>query len=260
MRALSRPTNRPELWTSAATCDLRRQWYDDVSASEARLRDRWNQSASGKAPEVQTVLAEMSDGCCAYCGSRAEALQVDHYLPIRQFPRLAYCWVNFLPACTVCNSKYKRAYVPESLEADTLFDPVLAEHGVQPGRAYVPAEILPKLTRRLVEPTVDVPADHLEFVPALHGFKAKTSIGEESIRRLFADRRPHAERLSRLSAQVRSFVLGAYGIDDLVYKLSLCEKLVGLRVPMAAYAVYHVRLIRPTWPTDSLHAFADGLL
>jgi uncharacterized protein (TIGR02646 family) len=47
-------------------------------------------------------LKEIYHGKCAYCETKTEDLQVDHYRPLSKYPWLANEWSNLLPACTDC--------------------------------------------------------------------------------------------------------------------------------------------------------------
>jgi hypothetical protein len=52
-----------------------------------------------------------SNGKCAYCESPTSVVaygDVEHFRPKSKYWWLAYCYENYLPACTVCNQRYKR--------------------------------------------------------------------------------------------------------------------------------------------------------
>ncbi len=46
-------------------------------------------------------------GKCAYCEMRSE-LEIDHYIPKSAYPTKMFVWDNMLPACTACNTRYKK--------------------------------------------------------------------------------------------------------------------------------------------------------
>lgn len=68
----------------------------------------WNSKVWDKAKDQ--LLAE-TGGKCAYCESPTSLVaygDVEHFRPKSKYWWLAYCLENYLPACTICNQKFKR--------------------------------------------------------------------------------------------------------------------------------------------------------
>lgn len=68
----------------------------------------WHSGIWDKAKEQ--LLIE-SNGKCAYCETPTSVVaygDVEHFRPKSKYWWLAYCYENYLPACTVCNQRYKR--------------------------------------------------------------------------------------------------------------------------------------------------------
>lgn len=56
------------------------------------------------------ILHDLFHGKCAYCEMRGE-LEIDHYIPKSARPTKMFVWDNMLPACTTCNTRYKKAFM-----------------------------------------------------------------------------------------------------------------------------------------------------
>ena len=100
-------------------------------------------------------------GKCAYCEAKmahVSAPHVEHYHPKSKFPNQMFDWENWLLSCGCCNDK-KWAHFPDC--------------GGQPC---------------LLDPTVDDPSMHLEFLGSR--VVGKTRRGEETIRLVGLDRSP----------------------------------------------------------------------
>lgn len=210
--------------------DRRRAWYADLRDNDGEIRRRWGANA------IRAGVSALAEGCCAWCGGRLEkGWPVDHFLPKEHFPRLSYCWEDLLPSCHTCNTVRKRTYAPPGLTRDSLVDPALDP---APGeRVYDPASLLPALDDRLLDPTVDDPAIHLQFQPALHGYLALTQVGTTTAGRMFAER-DDAMRWKKLGDHVRWCVNHARSPDDLRVALDELVALVGQRFYVEAYAAF----------------------
>ncbi len=62
-----------------------------------------------------------SGGNCMWCSSN-ESSHVEHYRPKSTFPQLSMAWENYLWACSICNSTYKKDQFPDG--AEQLINPV----------------------------------------------------------------------------------------------------------------------------------------
>jgi hypothetical protein len=68
----------------------------------------WKSTVWDKAKDQ--LLIE-SNGKCAYCESPTSVVaygDVEHFRPKSKYWWLAYCYENYLPACTICNQRFKR--------------------------------------------------------------------------------------------------------------------------------------------------------
>jgi uncharacterized protein (TIGR02646 family) len=63
--------------------------------------------------EAKAQLLKESAGKCAYCESPTSVVSfgdVEHFRPKSKYWWLAYCYENYLPACIMCNQKFKQDY------------------------------------------------------------------------------------------------------------------------------------------------------
>ena len=90
-------------------------------------------------PDVRAALKALFHGKCAYCESQITHIgypQIEHFKPKGSFPELCFSWTNLLLGCAVCNGRgFKGGKFPSEAEGGPFIDP-----------------------------TVDSPEDHLEFV------------------------------------------------------------------------------------------------
>lgn len=217
MRALQRPPAPACLADAEEGPTPRAAWYDDLHKKDGTIKDRWNSHDPDEhgVSSIRRVLAAMSNHECAWCGIRLEQWQVDHYLPQTRFPHVAYCWDNLLPSCPRCNRR-KSGYVPSGLKHRVVVDPALHERHPEAAR-FVKSELLPFLEERLVDPSFEDPATHLEFVPAVPMWRGRTRQGEETVAQLFSDK-GDAQRWHEFSefiktcinAQVSTHIFDAY--------------------------------------------------
>ncbi len=66
---------------------------------------------SGVWDKAKDQLLKESGGKCAYCESPTSVVaygDVEHFRPKSKYWWLAYCYENYLPACTICNQRFKR--------------------------------------------------------------------------------------------------------------------------------------------------------
>lgn len=110
--------------------------------------------------DVKQTLKDMFHNKCGFCECLREYPQIEHFNPKDSYPQLCFDWKNLISACEVCNGKaFKSTKFP------------LAADG----------------TPLLINPCIDNPDDHLDFVceqdaAAEHGFiailKEKTDKGK----------------------------------------------------------------------------------
>lgn len=119
-----------------------------------------------------------------YCEDSAAA-HIDHFRPRSIDPLSTFTWENYLLACSICNSNYKRDAFP-------------VDHN---GEAV------------LLDPTVDEPADHLQFSPTTGRYDPipGSAKADESIR-VFGLNRSLLEQARRDAWRV--FEFGILGYDN----------------------------------------------
>ena len=90
-----------------------------------------------------------------YCED-SEWTAVDHFVPRAMDPEQAFTWANYLAACSICNSNYKREEFPRRTDG----------------------------TRLLLNPVEDDPWNYLVFSPATGRYEAvgQSDMATESIR------------------------------------------------------------------------------
>lgn len=160
MIKIVRPTE-PELFSSPMWIAARKRLEDSFRDQERVQRLMFDASIL---KEAKPDVVRMFRGKCAYCETRvdvggfgdvdnfrpkagARGLGEDEYAPMHYW-WLAYEWENLVLSCQLCNSRYKRDLFP--------IDGVRAEIGAK-------GLELRKEKALLIDPTIDDPADHLNF-------------------------------------------------------------------------------------------------
>lgn len=118
-----------------------------------------------------------------YCEDSAAA-HIDHFCPRLVDPLMTFVWENYLLACSVCNSNFKRDEFPTGADGEA----------------------------QLLDPTSDDPSEHLTFSPSTGKYRGLpgSAKGCESIR-VFGLNRSVLER-SRKDAW-RLYEIGIVGYD-----------------------------------------------
>jgi uncharacterized protein (TIGR02646 family) len=113
--------------------------------------------------EIRETLLRMASGIerCMYCEDSA-ASHIDHFWPKGDYPERAFDWLNYLLACSVCNSNFKRDQFPRDEEGQPL----------------------------LLDPTREDPREHLELTPTTGTFAARSPKGHWSILVYGLNRKP----------------------------------------------------------------------
>ena len=221
MKRLVRPAAPPCLCDGDDAAPApRKAWYQDLyyerEGEKPVLKDRWNSSEKDQSgvSSIRRTLRQMSREC-AWCEVSLEpGWQVDHWLPKEPFPFVAYCWENLLPSCPGCNRR-KSKLVPPTLRDQKVVDPVL--QGDYPtARAFRKGDLLLQLPERLVDPSHEEPAEHLEFIPPALSWRGKSKVGDFTVRKLLAEK-DQAERWAKLSDMVRGFVEA--GVPDRIFEI-----------------------------------------
>lgn len=145
---------RQPLSPSAATALA--QLTAEVKGSPAPVKtaaELWRNKPRATFDEIRGTLEAMATGRsrCMYCEDSL-GTDIEHFYPKAKYPRRAFSWINYLLACSHCNSNLKR-------------------------------QQFPFLDRRpaLLDPTTDDPFDHLLFIPLTGELCATGSKGQPSI-------------------------------------------------------------------------------
>jgi hypothetical protein len=104
--------------------------------------------------EVREVLRRMALGIerCMYCED-SQGTAIEHYWPKAGYPERAFDWLNYLIACSGCNSNYKRDQFPLDAAGQPL----------------------------LVNPADEDPLDHLSLSPSTGKYQPLSPKGDPSI-------------------------------------------------------------------------------
>jgi uncharacterized protein (TIGR02646 family) len=213
-------TETPE---AAAT---HRSRYDDLRYPSGEIRPLWNDLEKDEhgVGAVRRALLAMSDGECAYCGFLVgnDHMQVDHILPKKHFELLAYAWANLLPSCDACN-RSKRDFFPERLGGKTIVERCLQEHR-QHDHVFDKEHLFRVIAadHRLIDPTFDDPAEHLEILMDIPDYRPKSGVGRTTHQHLFARRRELTSNLAKVKRAARVSIEGTCTDDSLEDFAKVC--------------------------------------
>jgi hypothetical protein len=203
----------------------KKSYYNDLRNSDGTIKARWNtlDKDENNISAVRKALLTMSGNSCVYCGKKIlnNTMEVDHFLPKEEFPYLAYCWDNYLPACDKCNGRIKKAYVPPLIKDKIIIEDFLTET-IKYDYIYDKTKILNEVLKdeRLIEPTFDKIEDHLEFMPSSCSYKFKSNIGKITMNKFFRDTRME-EELVQISILVKRLVENGNGLDIIQMLINL---------------------------------------
>jgi 5-methylcytosine-specific restriction endonuclease McrA len=86
-----------------------------AAAPDPRTEARrlWNLQANQAFREIREALGKMASGLerCMYCED-SEGTAIEHFWPKATYPERAFDWLNYLIACSQCNSNFKRDQFP----------------------------------------------------------------------------------------------------------------------------------------------------
>lgn len=150
---------------TAKALDLLRQRTEMVLAAEdpvAEAQRLWKQRDNAAFQEIRTVLKAMAPGRerCMYCEDSG-VTDIDHFRPKKEYPELAFTWINYIGACSHCNSNEKRDRFPLEKGEPLLIDPTQEN---------------------------DDPSNHLALAPSTGKLRGKTAKGSKSIEVFGLDR------------------------------------------------------------------------
>jgi uncharacterized protein (TIGR02646 family) len=206
--------------TEAKLAELTQEVVAALNPRE-KAASRWKSKPKAAFDEIRTALETMAHGRsrCMYCED-GQGTDIDHFRPKADYPDHAFSWPNYLLACSYCNSNLKRNQFPTDARGAPL----------------------------LIDPSVDDPAQHLEFLSTTGEFTALTPKGEASIQ-VFG---LNDEKLPRKLPQGRRDAL--IGLVSLLYHYDSLvgtddEQAAEIRVTTCRYPFGAVRL----WLVDVAH-------
>jgi uncharacterized protein (TIGR02646 family) len=140
---------------SQETLAFLQQRTDEVARAAdmaGRIEQLWKLQSNKAFREIRRTLAEMASGIerCMYCED-SKGTAIDHFWPKAAYPDRAFTWLNYVLACSECNSKKNRRFPLDPEGAPLLLNPVEEE-----------------------------PLDHLAFSPSTGKYETLTPRGEES--------------------------------------------------------------------------------
>ncbi len=128
----------------------------EVPKNEAKAL--WKKKPTATFEVIRGTLNRMAPGRnrCMYCED-SDGPDIEHFWPKHEYPERAFDWLNYLIACSRCNSNYKRTKFP------------LDEAG------------MPLLIDPTAEDPAEDPALHMQLLPSLGKFDPITPKGYETI-------------------------------------------------------------------------------
>src|SRR5436853_78831 len=94
---------------------LRKRSEAVAAAADARAEARglWGLQDNKAFREIREVLKRMAPGIerCMYCED-SHGTAIEHFWPKARYPDRAFDWLNYLIACSECNSNCKRDQFP----------------------------------------------------------------------------------------------------------------------------------------------------
>lgn len=145
----------------------------------------WRNKSDTRFRPIRAALQSMCSGLerCMYCEDSAGA-HIDHFEPRSRNPARTFDWSNYLLACSVCNSNFKRSAFPVDDEGSPL----------------------------LIDPTIEDPAEHLTLSPTTGRFEPApgSAKGVESIQ-VFGLNRELLQAARQNAWRTFEIALAAYG-------------------------------------------------
>lgn len=110
----------------------------------------WSLQSNKAFREIRETLGRMASGIerCMYCED-SQGTAIEHFWPKAAYPYRAFDWLNYLIACSRCNSNFKRDQFPCDEEGVPL----------------------------LINPTEEEPLDHLSFSPSTGRYEPRSLKG-----------------------------------------------------------------------------------
>jgi uncharacterized protein (TIGR02646 family) len=123
----------------------------DARSEAGRL---WSLQDNKTFREIREILRRMAPGIerCMYCED-SQGTAIEHFWPRAGYPERSFDWLNYLIACSGCNSNHKRDQFPLDAVGQSL----------------------------LVNPADEDPLDHLSFSPSTGLYQPASPKGDPSI-------------------------------------------------------------------------------
>lgn len=152
MRLLQRPTLPSACEQALLSLTQQVAAAPDPKAEAARL---WKNKSAQHFDPIRDQLEKMATGRarCMYCEDSL-GTDFEHFWPKGQYPHKTFEWLNYLLACSHCNSNLKRTQFPMDASGAPL----------------------------LIDPSAEDPALHLLFTPSNGEFVASSVQGTTSIK------------------------------------------------------------------------------
>ncbi|WP_137768340.1 HNH endonuclease [Curtobacterium sp. SGAir0471] len=130
--------------------------YLNAEAEKARqskeaAEGAWRARDRVRVASIRRTLEEMANGrqYCMYCGDN-EATDIEHFYPRSTYHEQTFTWVNWLLACSFCNSNRKRNRFPVTAGTPDLIDPTVEDPRTDLSVDLVLGEITARTRRGLV--------------------------------------------------------------------------------------------------------------
>lgn len=111
---------------TTATLARRQKRVDAATDPSGTAVASWKTFRGAAREDVVATLRQMCRGIerCMYCED-SQGTAVEHFRPKADFPSHAFQWLNYLWACSHCNSNEKRNEFPEKNGSPLLIDPTV---------------------------------------------------------------------------------------------------------------------------------------
>ncbi len=126
--------------------DLDIRLYDKT---KEEIPDLWKDSS------ILETLKNLYTNKCAYCETKTEHLEIDHYRPISKYPWLKNGWSNLLPVCPRCKAAKGENFPIQGKRIELAAHP--EEHNRADSKRMLSEEPL------LIHPEIDTAENHFYF-------------------------------------------------------------------------------------------------
>ncbi len=127
MRNVTRAPKPPSLKQNSS--NWKRELLEAVRNGDRKVIDRCKRRYNQ--PDVRSALDAMYRDRCCYCEGHVGAVgadEIEHRMPIKQFPQEAFEWDNLHLACSGCNGTKLNKWNPEHPILDGVTDVPITKH------------------------------------------------------------------------------------------------------------------------------------